>query len=1106
MEYKLEELINIGYFQSLLDRLNEIYSFPSTIADNTGNILTTTAWQDICTKFHRKNKQSESQCIKSDRYILDHLAEANPAVVYRCPHGLIETATPIIINGKHLGIFFIGQFFLEKPDLAFFRKQAKQYGFDEEQYIEAVRRVPVWTQQKLDQYLFFIKGLIAVIAETGLKNLKEIESRRKIRESEDQHRAIIQMASDGFWELDLQGRFLQVNEAYCRMSGYSAQELMSMSVSEIEVVETPNDTAAHIKKLMAEGQTRFETKHRRKDGSVYDLEVSAQYQAAGKGRLVAFLRDITDKKQSEEALRASEEKFRQIFFANADSININRLTDGMYVSINQGFTEMTGYTEADVIGKTSVELNIWVDPADRAQVVERLRKNGEVKNYEAFFRAKDGRILTGLMSGKVIEIDHVLYNASITRDITEYKAHEREIERLNRLYSVLSHVNQTVVKVQSRQELFSEVCRVLVEYGGLKQAWIGWHDPSTHRVMVVAQHGDETGYLKDIRVYADDRPEGCGPTGTAVKEGKPFVSNDFLNDTRTLPWRKAAALTSWRSAAAFPIRFEDAVRYALTVYAPEKNYFGDREVLQLEEIATTISFGLDTLKNEAQKNENEKRFRMLFESMTDGFALHEIICDKQNNPCNYRFLEVNPAFESLTGLKAGDITGKTALEILPNLDKSWIETYGRVALTGKSEHFARFNKDLQRSYEITAYSPQPGRFATIVTDVTEKQKLEDQLRQSQKLESLGALAGGIAHDFNNILTAIIGYANIAQIQMAEDDPKRLNIEHILDASNHAANLTKDLLLFSRKQQSAKQTVDLNEIVKKVERFLKRIIDEDIDCRISLSKEAMPILADSHQLEQVLINLASNARDAMPGGGTLSITTASVQLHDATFAINGDAGPGRYVLLTVSDTGMGMDEATRKRIFEPFFTTKNVGKGTGLGLAVVYGIVRQHEGFINVYSEPGHGTVFKIYLPFMPLDREQAEMEKSVETAPQRGTETILLAEDNEMVRNLNKTVLKEFGYKVIEAIDGETAISSFMQHKNEIKLLMFDSIMPKKTGKAAYDEIKAIQPDIKIIFLSGYAPELVRQRFQLDDTVVIASKPISPKELLKLVRSTLDRV
>ncbi len=1104
MEYKLEELIDIKHFQSLLDRLNEIYFFPSAIVDNEGNILTTTAWQDICTKFHRKNKISELECIKSDQYILCHLAEANPAVIYRCPHGLIESATPLIIDGKHLGNFFTGQFFLEKPDLAFFKKQAVKYGFDEEQYLEAVRNVPIWTQQKLDQYLFFVKGLIAVIAKTGLRTLQEIESNRKIWESKDQHRAVIQMASEGFWTLDLQGRFLQVNEAYCRMSGYSVQELLSMSISDVEAKESPADTAAHIKTVMAEGQARFETKHRRKDGTVYDLEVSTQYQAGREGRFVTFLHDITEKKRSEEALRVSEEKFRKVFFASADSININRLEDGMYVSINHGFTAMTGFTEADVIGKTSLELNIWVDPADRMNVIRQLRENGEVKNYEALFRAKDGRILTGLMSARIVEIDHVLYNASITRDITEYKAHVIEIERLNRLYSVLSHINQTVVKVQSQQELFSEVCRVLVEYGGLKQAWIGWHDPANHRVLVVAQCGDETGYLKNICVYADDRPEGCGPTGTAMKDGKPFVSNDFLNDTRTLPWRKAAALTSWRSAAAFPIRFENEVRYALTVYAPEKDYFGDREVLQLEEIAATVSFGLDTLKNEVQKNENEKRYRMLFESMTNGFALHEIICDEQKNPRDYRFLEVNPAFENLTGLKASDVIGKTVFEVLPDIEKWWIETYGRVALTGKSEHFTKFDKNLERCYEIMAYSPQPGRFAAIITDVTEKEKMEDQLRQSQKLESLGALAGGIAHDFNNILTAIIGYANIAQIQMPEDDPRRLNIEHILDASNHAANLTKDLLLFSRKQQSAKQTVDLNQIVKKVERFLKRIIGEDIECRISLYANVVPVLADGHQLEQVLINLASNARDAMPGGGTLAITTEQVQLNDGTLSVRGDIRPGKYVLLTVSDTGMGMDETTRKRIFEPFFTTKNVGKGTGLGLAVVYGIIKQHEGFINVYSEPGHGTMFKIYLPAMVLDREQAEAEKAAEPPPQGGTETILLAEDNEMVRNLNKTVLEEFGYKVIEAIDGENAVNSFLQFKDTIKLLVFDSIMPKKTGKTAYDEIRSVRPDIKIIFLSGYAPELVRQRFQLDDTAVVASKPISPKELLKLVRSTLD--
>ena len=303
MKYKLQDLIDMELFQNLQDRLNEIYSFPSAIIDNEGNILTATAWQDICTQFHRKNKDSEKYCIQSDKYILSHLHEANPAVSYRCPHGLVDNATPIIIEGIHYGNFFTGQFFLEKPDMEFFKAQAKKYGFDEDAYLEAVKKVPIWTQEQLNSYLFFIKGLITVISESGLKMLKEIETRKQIEETEERHRIILHTAMDGFWMTDMEGRLLDVNEAYCRMSGYSAQELLNMSIPDLETVGTNSITTGHLHRVVAKGGERYDSRHRRKDGSIFDVEVSVQYQSTNGGQIVAFLRDITERKRTEEELR-----------------------------------------------------------------------------------------------------------------------------------------------------------------------------------------------------------------------------------------------------------------------------------------------------------------------------------------------------------------------------------------------------------------------------------------------------------------------------------------------------------------------------------------------------------------------------------------------------------------------------------------------------------------------------------------------------------------------------------------------------------------------------------------------------------------------------------
>ncbi len=391
----------------------------------------------------------------------------------------------------------------------------------------------------------------------------------------------------------------------------------------------------------------------------------------------------------------------------------------------------------------------------------------------------------------------------------------------------------------------------------------------------------------------------------------------------------------------------------------------------------------------------------------------------------------------------------------------------------------------------------------MLIDITDYRSLEAQLHHAQKLESIGTLAGGVAHDFNNILSAIIGYGHVALMNMATDDPQRLNIEHMLEAADRAAHLTKELLLFSRKQVSERKPVDLNEVVGKVEKFLIRVIGEDITCKKSIAGHPLTVFADSYQLEQVLMNLATNARDAMPGGGAFTVTTEQINLNEDFIAAHGYGKPGVYAMITVSDTGKGMDEGTRKRIFEPFFTTKEVGKGTGLGLAVVYGIIKQHEGFINVYSEPGKGTTFRIYLSLIaPEAREEAIPHQ--EETPLQGTETVLLAEDDEALRKLSRTVLTKYGYTVIEAADGKDAVRRFRENKDSIQLLIFDLIMPKMNGKEAYDEIRKIKPDMKVIFSSGHAPDIIRQKASLGTGAYLIYKPLSPVELLRLVRGVLD--
>jgi len=390
----------------------------------------------------------------------------------------------------------------------------------------------------------------------------------------------------------------------------------------------------------------------------------------------------------------------------------------------------------------------------------------------------------------------------------------------------------------------------------------------------------------------------------------------------------------------------------------------------------------------------------------------------------------------------------------------------------------------------------------ISRDITESKKLQQQLLQSQKMEAVGQLAGGIAHDFNNILTAIIGYGSLLQMEMSRDDPLSTYITHILTSAQRAANLTQALLAFSRKQIISPKPIDLNGIIRILEKLLSRLIGEDIELTIDLTHKDLTIMADSTQIEQVLMNLATNARDAMPEGGSLIISTDLVRFDCEFITAHGYGRPGSYALISVEDTGEGIDMTARERIFEPFFTTKEMGKGTGLGLAMVYGIIKQHDGYINVYSEPGNGTIFKIYLPTI---KSKVEEMKSEDLPIMAGRmETILVAEDDPRVRQLTREVLENYGYRVLEAVDGMDAVKVFHDNKDDIRLVILDVIMPRKNGKECFTEIRKINPRIKAIFTSGYTADIVHKKGILEEGLQFLSKPVSPQLLLKEVWEMLN--
>ena len=544
----------------------------------------------------------------------------------------------------------------------------------------------------------------------------------------------------------------------------------------------------------------------------------------------------------------------------------------------------------------------------------------------------------------------------------------------------------------------------------------------------------------------------------------------------------------------------DAFINALII-SPIAIYF-IKHTARIEEVNKQLQLEIiERKQTEEALQESEERYKAIIEQIADCIYLADVE--------TRRILEANQSFQRLLGYSSDEIHELTLYDFVIH-EREDIDDKIQQILKGPSYFMGerRYRRkdgtlvDVEVSVSLISYR---GRsvFCGLARDITERKKLEEQLLQAQKMEAIGQLAGGIAHDFNNILTAIIGYGNLSKMEMSKDDPLRTYVTHILNSAERAANLTQSLLAFSRRQIINPKPVNLNEIIKVLEKLLSRLIGEDIELSTILSDKDLTVMADSTQIEQVLMNLATNARDAMPDGGSLTISTELVELDNEFIKAHGYGRSGFYALISISDTGEGIDERTKDRIFEPFFTTKEVGKGTGLGLAMVYGIIKQHDGCINVYSEPDKGTTFKIYLPFIKLSVEEV---KAIDLPIiKRGTETVLIAEDDAQVKELTKKVLEGYGYKVIEAVDGEDAIRVFNENKDKIQLLILDVIMPKKNGKEVYDEITKIRPDIKAIFTSGYTTDIIHKKGIIEEGSNFILKPMLPDELLRKVRDVLDK-
>ncbi len=479
-----------------------------------------------------------------------------------------------------------------------------------------------------------------------------------------------------------------------------------------------------------------------------------------------------------------------------------------------------------------------------------------------------------------------------------------------------------------------------------------------------------------------------------------------------------------------------------------------------------------------------------------------------DNPIIY----ASPGFEQLTGYAAAEVVGRNCRFLQgKETDPDAVARLRRAIRDGQrcTTELLNYRKDgtpFRNELSVSPVRDEEGRlthFVGVQTDVTERRRLEEQYRQAQKMEAVGQLAGGIAHDFNNLLTIINGYADLLMQSLPADDPSRGLLAEIQRAGERSAGLTRQLLAFSRRQVLAPRVFDLNAVVADIEKMLRRVIGEDVRLATAPAPGLWPVKADPGQVEQVLLNLAVNARDAMPTGGQLTIETRNVELDDEYARAHPGARPGPHVLLAVSDTGCGMTDEVKARVFEPFFTTKGPGKGTGLGLATVYGIVTQSGGHVAVYTEVGHGTTFEVYLPCAQQRLPPEKSHPGLAVMP-RGRETVLLVEDEDAVRALTRHVLRGCGYTVLEARDGAEALRLAEQQRGGIDLLVTDVVMPRLSGREVAERLAGMSPRMKVLFLSGYTDDAVVRHGILEADVAFLQKPYSPASLAAKVRDVLD--
>ena len=876
--------------------------------------------------------------------------------------------------------------------------------------------------------------------------------------------ALIESTDDAIWSVDLNYRLLSFNRAWQKgiEEHFGVRPALGMAPTDLFPPAQAEASVGRYQRALSSGPFRFE--YSLADGRTLELSLQPLIQDGQKTGVSVFGRDITARKAAETALKEAEQNYRDIFDGALEGI-FRTAPDGRVLASNPAFARILGYDSAQefLSACTDVTRQVWLDPNERARLSGLLEEQGTVRDYECQFKRKDGSVTwVSVNARKVCGPDgQGAFYEGFIEDIAEHKAMADALRKSQEQFAkaFLSSPAATVLADLDDGDRLVDVNEAFEETSGYR------------RDEAIGRTTEELGLWADPREHVEFEAE-LRATGR---------KRDFEAHFR----RKTGELATGLISA---------------------------ELIEIHgkpfSIAATIDITDRKLTEEALRR-SEETFSKVFRSNPAAMSLSDV---------DGQLLDVNEAFERVSGYRRDEVIGRTVndlrfwvdpperrLEVLKQLESDGF-------IRNLEHRFCRKNGEIGTGLLSIELIYIDGKRCAVATNVDisdrklaeeERKRLEDRSRQAQKLESVGRLAAGVAHDFNNLLTVINGYSAMLTDRLHQEDPLWSYADEIRKMGDRAASLTRQLLSFSRTQIIQPKALDLNAIITESERMLRRLIGEDIGLFTKLDPLLGFVLADPEQVHQVIMNLVVNARDAMPDGGNLFVKTMNVQVGDDPATVHPDARPGAYVMMTVTDTGSGIDEDTRQHIFEPFFTTKDRDKGTGLGLSTVYGIVRQSGGWIEVSSEPSVGTSFKLHFPRIEASPVEA-LREFTRPSEVQGDETVLIVEDQEAVLRYSKAILEAYGYQVLHASNGDEAVAVARNFSGEIHLLLTDVVLPGMNGKVLTGHLQAMRPNLKALFMSGYPSGVIAHRGVLDSGVAYIPKPFSPDGLASKIREVLS--